>query len=244
MGQGFTQWNPWYKMPRVHQFSAAFQFLAARNSVIDVSYVGNRTTAYSGNVNMNLPSWDFARQCDMLSGGKLSFCNALVPNPFAGLVPGTAINSATVARSQLLRPYPQFSGFAIQQLPHGSLWYNALQVSLIKRYSHGLFFTAAYTLSKNIEKSHAAKAQVLLVGMMIPPNYGPRYGEDFRKMFSDLAGKYSLAFVPFLLDQIALNPELMQADGIHPNSAGQPQILKNLWPQLKPLLVAPGKPAS
>ena len=99
-------------------------------------------------------------------------------------------------------------------------------------------------LSRIIEKARTAKAQVLLVGMMIPPNYGPRYGEDFRKMFSDLAGKYSLAFVPFLLDQIALNPELMQADGIHPNSAGQPQILKNLWPQLKPLLVAPGKPAS
>jgi len=99
-------------------------------------------------------------------------------------------------------------------------------------------------LSRIIEKARTAKAQVLLVGMMIPPNYGPRYGEDFRKMFSDLAGKYSLAFVPFLLDQIALNPELMQADGIHPNSAGQPQILKNLWPELKPLLVAPGKPAS
>jgi len=99
-------------------------------------------------------------------------------------------------------------------------------------------------LAKIIEKARSAKAQVLLVGMMIPPNYGPRYGEDFRKMFSDLAGKYSLAFVPFLLDQIALNPELMQADGIHPNSAGQPQILKNLWPELKPLLVAPGKPAS
>ena len=99
-------------------------------------------------------------------------------------------------------------------------------------------------LSKIIEKSRAAKAQVLLVGMMIPPNYGPRYGEDFRKMFSDLASKYSLAFLPFLLDQVALKPELMQADGIHPNSAGQPQILENLWPQLKPLLVAPGKPAS
>jgi len=99
-------------------------------------------------------------------------------------------------------------------------------------------------LARIIEKARAAKAQVLLVGMMIPPNYGPRYGEDFRKMFSDLAGKYSLAFVPFLLDQVALKPELMQADGIHPNSAGQPQILKNLWPELKPLLVAPGKPAS
>ena len=96
-------------------------------------------------------------------------------------------------------------------------------------------------LSKIIEKARAAKAQVLLVGMMIPPNYGPRYGEEFREMFAALAREYSLAFVPFLLDQVALKPELMQADGIHPNAAGQPQILENLWPRLKPLLVAPGK---
>ena len=98
-------------------------------------------------------------------------------------------------------------------------------------------------LSKIIEKARSAKAQVLLVGMMIPPNYGPRYGEEFREMFVALARKYSLAFVPFLLDQVALKPELMQADGIHPNAAGQPQILENLWPRLKPLLVAPGKTA-
>jgi len=99
-------------------------------------------------------------------------------------------------------------------------------------------------LAKIIDLARAARARVLLVGMMIPPNYGPRYGEEFRQMFTTLAGEYSLAFVPFMLDQVALKPELMQTDGIHANAAGQPQILANLWPALKPLLVAPGKPAS
>jgi acyl-CoA thioesterase-1 len=97
-------------------------------------------------------------------------------------------------------------------------------------------------LRKTIELSQAAKAQVVLVGMVIPPNYGQRYGQEFRDMFADLAKQKTLAFVPFFLDRVALDPKLMQADGIHPNAAGQPQMLENLWPKLKPLLVATGKP--
>ncbi len=80
--------------------------------------------------------------------------------------------------------------------------------------------------------------------MIIPPNYGPRYGQEFRDMFATLADKYHVAFLPFLLDKVALRAEWMQADGIHANADGQPQMLENVWPKLKPLLVAPGKPAS
>jgi len=63
-------------------------------------------------------------------------------------------------------------------------------------------------------------------------------------MFSTLASSHSIALVPFLLDKVALNPRLMQDDGIHANAKGQPQMLENVWPTLKPLLVAPRKPAS
>ncbi len=97
-------------------------------------------------------------------------------------------------------------------------------------------------LRKIIEKSTAAKAKVVLVGMIIPPNYGPRYGKEFFDMFATLAKEYRVAYVPFFLDQVALKPDLMQDDGIHPNAKGQPQMLENLWPKLKPLLVAPDKP--
>jgi acyl-CoA thioesterase-1 len=103
--------------------------------------------------------------------------------------------------------------------------------------------TSRANLEQIIEKARAARARVLLAGMMIPPNYGPRYSQEFRDMFASLAAKYPVAFVPFLLDQVALKPELMQADGIHANALGQPQLLNNVWPKLKPLLLAPGKPA-
>jgi len=103
--------------------------------------------------------------------------------------------------------------------------------------------TSRENLKRAIDLARKANARVVLVGMVIPPNYGPRYGQQFRDMYADLAKQYQLPFVPFFLDKIALNPDLMQADGIHANAKGQPQMLENLWPQLKPLLVAPGKPA-
>jgi acyl-CoA thioesterase-1 len=99
-------------------------------------------------------------------------------------------------------------------------------------------------LRRAIELARGANARVLLVGMMIPPNYGQRYGDEFRAMFTTLAANYSLALVPFLLDRVALEPGLMQADGIHANAKGQPRMLENVWPKLRPLLVAPRKPAS
>ena len=98
-------------------------------------------------------------------------------------------------------------------------------------------------LDRAIALARKSHAEVVLVGMVIPPNYGPRYGQEFRDMFATLAKQYKLAFVPFFLDKVALVPGLMQDDGIHPNAKGQPQLLENLWPRLKPLLVAPGKPS-
>jgi acyl-CoA thioesterase-1 len=99
-------------------------------------------------------------------------------------------------------------------------------------------------LRKMITLARASKARVVLAGMMIPPNYGQRYTNEFRDMFGTLASAHSVALVPFLLDKVALDQNLMQDDGIHPNARGQPRILENLWPTLKPLLVAPNKPAS
>ena len=92
------------------------------------------------------------------------------------------------------------------------------------------------SLAHMVQLSQAAGARVLLVGIRIPPNYGPRYTEQFARVFPELAQQYHLPLVPFLLEKVALNPALMQEDGLHPNAAGEPAVLDTLWPYLKPLL--------
>jgi acyl-CoA thioesterase-1 len=91
-------------------------------------------------------------------------------------------------------------------------------------------------LARMADLAAAAGAKVLLLGMRMPPNYGPDFTEQFRSSYSDLARDKKLPLVPFLLDDIALFPALMQADGVHPNEQGQPKLLDNVWPALKPLL--------
>lgn len=91
-------------------------------------------------------------------------------------------------------------------------------------------------LAAMIEASQAAGAEVVLLGMRIPPNYGLEYATRFAETFDQLATEFEVAAVPFLLDGVALDDSLMQADGIHPNARAQPLMLDNVWPRLKPLL--------
>jgi acyl-CoA thioesterase-1 len=72
--------------------------------------------------------------------------------------------------------------------------------------------------------------------MQIPPNYGPRYMQGFHELFAAVAGTHDVPLVPFLLERVALDPGLMQEDGIHPTAAAQPLMLETLWPHLEPLL--------
>ena len=87
-----------------------------------------------------------------------------------------------------------------------------------------------------IRLAQTARARVLLVGMLIPPNYGPRYTKQFAEMYQDLARQFHTALVPFLLKGVALDEPLMQRDGLHPNARGEPLVLDNLWPYLEPML--------
>lgn len=89
-------------------------------------------------------------------------------------------------------------------------------------------------LSAMIELGQRSGARVALIGIMIPPNYGPRYTQEFKESYPLLAKQYKLPLVPFLLDGITENPELMQDDGLHPKADAQPMILQNVWKILAP----------
>lgn len=91
-------------------------------------------------------------------------------------------------------------------------------------------------LEQMIALSQAAGAQVLLAGIQIPPNYGPRYTQPFYSQYQELADQYGLALIPFLLEGIAEDNTLMQDDGIHPTADAQPIILDIVWPSLHTLL--------
>ncbi len=91
-------------------------------------------------------------------------------------------------------------------------------------------------LSQIIQHSQKAGAKVALLAMKMPPNYGKRYIEMFYQVYPELAAELKIVLVPFILEDVALKKELMQADGLHPNAQGQPVIMEKIWQVLKKLL--------
>jgi len=91
-------------------------------------------------------------------------------------------------------------------------------------------------LAAMIDRSRAAGAQVLLLGMQLPPNYGQRYTRAFAEVYAKLAEDKQVPLVPFFLQGVGGVAGMIQADGIHPTVAAQPRLLDNVWPLLQPLL--------
>ncbi len=85
-------------------------------------------------------------------------------------------------------------------------------------------------LDKIVVASKDSGAAVVLLGIRIPPNYGARYTEAFENTFRDVAIEHDIPWIEFFMEGIALNDELLQADGLHPNLKAQPLLLENAWP--------------
>jgi hypothetical protein len=154
LGSSITFANPNRKIPYIHQFSLGLQRELPLRMKLDVSYVGSRSRGIltgdqqgSGGRNINVLSAAQLAQ----ARADATFLTTTVANPFAGLIPGNPdLNGATVPRSRLLVPFPQFGSVTMVGENVGKLWYNSLQASLEKRLSRGLVGVVSYTFSKNI----------------------------------------------------------------------------------------------
>jgi len=95
----------------------------------------------------------------------------------------------------------------------------------------------ATNLAEIIKIADSANTKVLLMQIRIPPNYGSRYQKAFESIYSNIASETSATLIPFMLEEVALNEELMLPDGIHPKASAQPLIADYVYRQLKPLLI-------
>ena len=91
-------------------------------------------------------------------------------------------------------------------------------------------------LQAMIRDCRQAGAKVVLLGIELPVNYGPPYRDGLQAIYADLAREHHLPLLPFLLQGVALDPALMQSDGLHPVAAGEPRVLANVWSVLAPTL--------
>ncbi len=96
--------------------------------------------------------------------------------------------------------------------------------------------TTRDNLRTMIELAQQGHARVVLIGMKVPPNYGPGYTQKFYSMYGELANEFHVRLVPFLLAGMADKPGMFQADQIHPTQQAQSLLLGNVWPTLRPLL--------
>lgn len=93
-------------------------------------------------------------------------------------------------------------------------------------------------LTQMVRMAKRSGAQVLLLGIDVPPNYGPKYAKEFRDVYPGVARNTGAKLLPAFLAAVGTDPDLMQADGIHPNSLAQPLLVDALWPVLEPMLKA------
>jgi hypothetical protein len=178
-------------LPSSQQYSIDVQHELPGNMLAEAGYVGNRSASLPVNTNINVIPADQMGRRQASGAIDTAYYTTQVPNPMRGLIPNNASkNGANIARQELLLPYPQYGGFAFNNLPIGSQTYDGLQTKLTKRYSRGLVFNSSYTLIRVRERVSLLRAQDY--------NYGNPLAtplEDRSANQIDLTHKWALAGV-------------------------------------------------
>jgi len=240
VGQGFNLPQRNISTPRTDQISFGLQYSVSNASVLELTYGGSRGHNLAMTSYFNLPSLDLRKQCDYLSGGLPSFCDAQIANPFQGLQPFQASGSSwytatTLSRWQMMRPFPQFSGDQNKYNDTiGRTWYNSAQLNYRYRTRAGLTLITAYTFSKWMERlayddNITSKLQTRLSGndqkhvFKVVANYELPFGKG-KKFLSGSSG-----ILNHVLGGWEANTTLQSQSGAPVNLPTTSIPLKNTW---------------
>lgn len=228
---GWTYWKDRTRnIPRTTQYSLGFEYQLPFKSVFEVRYMGQLTDNLPNSINPNA-----------LSAANLALGNALnnqVPNPFAGLLPGTELDAPTISLEQTLLPYPQYIGAGTSYtstsfteiLTNGSTNYNGLQARFSKHLSHGLFLLATYAFQKSLVSGYLNNEDVLQTESRdeydLPQlfNIAGGYHLPFfarsssRAVRETLGGWTANAIIAFSSGQLYAAPSGVQATGVDPRN--------------------------
>jgi hypothetical protein len=152
LGQSVSFFNPAVTDPYSVRWSFNIQRELQSNLLLEVGYQGNHAVHLNVPLQLNVVPAQYLSTSPVRDQAAIDRLTANVTNPFAGLVPGTNLNGSTVARSQLLVPYPQFTGVSEDYLPAGSSYFHALQARVTKRVSHGLQLEGNALYSRMMER--------------------------------------------------------------------------------------------
>jgi hypothetical protein len=149
LGQALSYYNPVYPTPYTTQWNFNIQTMLPAELLLEVGYTGTHSIRTPLQRSMDAIPNQYLSTSPVRDQNTINYLTAQVPNPFAGLLPGSSLNAATIPRSQLLMPFLQFTGITMNDY-QGFTRYNALQVRVERRFNKGLTVLAGYTFSKNI----------------------------------------------------------------------------------------------
>ena len=150
LGRSITFYNRQSWTPYSARWNMNTQYLLPSDTLLEVAYVGSKSLRLPTTRDLDYIPNQYLSASPVRDQQTIDFLSANVPNPFAGLLPGTGLNGSTIARSQLLRAYPQFSG--VSMVDHqGYSWFHSLQVRMERRFSKGFTAMSSYTFSKTME---------------------------------------------------------------------------------------------
>jgi hypothetical protein len=149
LGRSLNLYNPQGKLPYAMQWSLNTQTMLPGQFLLEVGYVGTRSLKLMVDRDLNALPNQYLSTLPVRDNAVNNYLSANVANPLAGLLPGTSMNGATIGRSQLLKPYPQFGSIVMTDY-QGWSWYNSMQVRVERRLSRGVTVLAGYNFSKSI----------------------------------------------------------------------------------------------